>query len=189
MLTPRFSEAFAFAADLHKHQRRKGTKTPYLSHLMAVSSLVLENGGDEDCAIAALLHDAIEDQGGDATRQKIHDRFGARVAAIVSGCTDADEVPKPPWRARKEAYIAHLHEASPDILLVSLSDKVHNARSILTDFRAINDEIWDRFSPGKTGTLWYYRALISAFHDAGAHPGLLAELDRVVSELENLTDE
>ena len=189
MLSPRFSDALIYAAELHKHQRRKGTTIPYFSHLMAVCSLVMENGGDEDCAIAALLHDAIEDQGGDATRQVIATKFGPRVADIVSGCTDADEIPKPPWRERKEAYIAHLVTASPDVLLVSLSDKVHNARAILMDFRAINNEVWDRFSPGKTGTLWYYRALVGAFHDAGAHSGLQTELNRIITELERLSHE
>ena len=189
MLTPRFTEALAYAVDLHKHQRRKGTPIPYVSHLLAVCSLVLEHGGDEDCAIAALLHDAVEDQGGDATRATIQQNFGMQVAAIVDGCTDADEVPKPPWHERKEAYIAHLAHAQPDVLLVSLSDKVHNARAILMDFRSVGDAVWDRFSSGKTGTLWYYRTLVRAFHDAGAHAALLAELNRNVTELENLNHE
>ncbi len=187
MLTKRFEEALVFAAELHREQLRKGTQTPYVAHLLAVASLALEHGATEDEAIAALLHDAVEDQGGAATREEIRRRFGDVVTAVVDGCTDAEVVPKPPWRARKEAYIAHIAESStPSVRLVSSADKLHNARSILSDFRLVGDQLWRRFSGGKDGTLWYYRALVEAYRVAGGTP-ILDELERVVTELEQLT--
>jgi GTP pyrophosphokinase len=187
-LSPRFEEALAFAAELHRQQVRKGTGVPYLAHLMAVARLALEYGATEDEAIAAVLHDAVEDQGGAATRDAIRQRFGPAVAEIVAGCTDTDQTPKPPWRARKEAYLAHLASASASVRLVSLCDKVHNARSILADYRAVGEALWPRFSGGKKGTLWYYRALVEAFRAHG-HTPLLAELERVVGEVERLAAE
>jgi (p)ppGpp synthase/HD superfamily hydrolase len=183
VLTPRFAEAFAYAARLHAQQVRKGTTVPYLSHLMSVAALVLEDGGDEDEAIAGLLHDAVEDQGGKPTLVEIERLFGARVARIVLGCTDSDVVPKPPWRERKERYVAHLAHAEPDVRRVSSADKLHNARSILTDYRVVGDALWSRFTAGKDETLWYYRSLVSAFRAAGGGR-LVDELDLVVSELE-----
>lgn len=182
MLT-RFEEALVFATRLHTRQIRKGSGIPYISHLLAVCALVLEYGGNEDEAIAALLHDAIEDQGGEAIRQEIQQRFGETVVNIVNGCTDADTAPKPPWRPRKEAYIAHLQSASPSILLVSAADKLHNTRSILSDYRVVGEEVWQRFKAGKEGTLWYYRALLAAFKTRGTTP-LIMELERVMNELE-----
>ena len=184
-MTSRFREALVYAAELHATQLRKGSDTPYVAHLLAVASLVLEHGGNEDEAIAGLLHDAIEDQGGDATRQEIRRRFGEGVTAIVDGCTDADVVPKPPWRARKEAYIAHLAGSSPSVRLVSSADKLHNARSILADYRAVGEQVWSRFKGGREGTLWYYRALCDAYRGAGGTP-ILDELERTVAELERL---
>lgn len=148
-LSTRFDEALIFASRLHAKQVRKGSGIPYISHLLAVTALVLEHGGGEDEAIAALLHDAIEDQGGDATRQEIRRRFGEVVVEIVNGCTDTDSTPKPPWRERKEAYIAHLPTATSSILLVSAADKLHNVRSILNDYRVVGEEIWQRFKAGK----------------------------------------
>src|SRR5436305_7390897 len=145
-LTSRFEEAITFATQLHAKQLRKGTTIPYIAHLLAVTSIVLENGGNEDEAIAALLHDAIEDQGGAATREEIRHRFGDTVVAIVDGCTDAEVIPKPPWRARKEAYIAHVRQAPPSVRLVSGADKLHNARSILADYRVSGDALWQRFT-------------------------------------------
>jgi GTP pyrophosphokinase len=183
--TPRFAEALAYAALLHAQQKRKGTEVPYAAHLLGVTAIALEHGANEDEAIAAVLHDAIEDQGGAATAVEIERRFGAAVRAIVEGCTDADTVPKPPWRARKEAYIAHLADAPPSVLLVSASDKLHNARAILADLRQLGDALWPRFTGGKDGTLWYYRSLLEAFRPR-AHPALVAELDRVVTEIERL---
>ena len=185
MLTPRFEEALLFATQLHADQKRKGTTIPYIAHLLAVTSLVLENGGNEDEAIAALLHDSIEDQGGAATREEIRRRFGDTVVAIVDGCTDAEVIPKPPWRARKEAYIAHLRDAPAPVRLVSAADKLHNARAVLADYRVLGDSLWQRFNGGKDGTLWYYRSIVLALQEAGTSP-LIEELDRVVSEIEQL---
>jgi (p)ppGpp synthase/HD superfamily hydrolase len=186
VLTSRFAEAFAHAAELHARQVRKGTDVPYLSHLMSVAALVLEDGGDEDEAIAGLLHDAVEDQGGPPTLEEIRRRFGEKVARIVSACTDSDTVPKPPWRERKERYVAHIRQAPADVRRVSSADKLHNARSILADYRVVEDAVWDRFTASKAETLWYYRSLTSAFRAAGG--GRLAEeLDLVVSEIERLS--
>src|SRR5437588_8327976 len=131
LLSTRFEEALVFATQLHREQTRKGTRIPYIAHLLGVTSIVLEHGGNEDEAIAALLHDAIEDQGGASTREEIRRQFGDRVVEIVDGCTDTDVMPKPPWRARKEAYLAHIIEATPSVRLVSAADKLHNARAIL----------------------------------------------------------
>jgi (p)ppGpp synthase/HD superfamily hydrolase len=185
LLTPRYAEAFAYAADLHSRQTRKGTSIPYLSHLMSVSALVLEDGGDEDEAIAGLLHDAAEDQGGEPPLREIERRFGPKVARIVDGCTDSVVVPKPPWRERKERYLAHLRHAAPDVRRVSSADKLHNARAILGDFRALGDVLWERFTASKQETLWYYRSLVAGFREAGGGR-LVEELDLVVSELERL---
>ncbi len=193
-LTDKFAEALVFAAKLHAEQTRKGTDIPYVSHLLGVASLVLEHEGTEAEAIAGLLHDAIEDQahdypgGAQQLRQAIADRFGVEVLAIVDGCTDADTVPKPPWRARKEAYIAHLAEASPAVLRVSCADKLHNARAIMVDLRTHGGRLWQRFTAGRDGTLWYYRALVSAFEAAGAPVTLVDELGRIVQQIEDRAD-
>lgn len=181
----RFAEAVGWAAELHATQVRKGTAIPYLAHVLAVAAIALEHGADEDVAIAAVLHDAIEDCGGARIREVIAARFGGRVAAIVEGCTDADVTPKPPWRARKEAYLAHLPEAATDVLLVSASDKLHNARSLLADHRTVGEDLWGRFSGGREGTLWYYRSLVDAYRASGRVPAaLLAEVDATVTALE-----
>jgi (p)ppGpp synthase/HD superfamily hydrolase len=180
----RLAEATSFAMTIHADQLRKGSETPYISHLLGVASLVLEFGGDEDQAIAGLLHDAIEDQGAEQG-PVIEARFGPRVAAIVRGCTDVDSLPKPPWQVRKEAYIAHLETAGPDIWLVSCADKLYNARAIVTDLRALGDAMFTRFTGGKEGTLWYYRSLVEAFERVS--PGILsAELGEAVAEMERL---
>ena len=150
MLSERFDNALAFASKLHRHQVRKGVDVPYISHLLAVCSLVIENGGSEDQAIAALLHDAAEDQGGAAMLSEIRARYGDAVAAIVADCTDAWEEPKPAWRERKERYLASLAAKPKTSLLVSLADKVHNARSILADHRAVGADVWTRFTGGET---------------------------------------
>lgn len=185
MLGPRFADALGYAAQLHAAQVRKGTQTPYIAHLLAVAGIAIEHGASEDEAIAALLHDAIEDQGGRATAAEIRRRYGEAVEQIVWGCTDAEVTPKPPWRARKEAYIAHLPDAPASVRLVSAADKLHNARSISADYRALGESLWARFNGGRDGTLWYYRALVTAFRAAGSSP-LIDELDRVVSEMERL---
>lgn len=184
-LSARFQDALAFAAQLHAGQTRKGTDIPYVAHLLGVTSLVLQHGGDEDHAIAALLHDAAEDQGGRETLEDIRLRFGDRVARIVEGCTDSWTTPKPPWRQRKEAYVAHVYGAPGEELLVSASDKLHNVRAILGDYRTLGEAVWERFSGGKEGTMWYYRALADAFRAVYPSP-LAGELDRAVSELERL---
>lgn len=184
-LTERFEDALVYAARLHARQVRKGAGVPYVSHLLGVAAIALEHGADEDEAIAALLHDAVEDQGGAATREEIRRRFGQRVASIVDGCTDADVTPKPPWRERKERYVAHLASAPPSVRLVSAADKLYNARTILADYRAHGESLWPRFTGGREGTLWYYRALVEAFRAHGPDP-LADELARVVAELERL---
>lgn len=185
MLSQRFTDALTFATHLHANQTRKGGRVPYIAHLLGVASIALEHGANEDEAIAALLHDAIEDQGGEATRQEIRRRFGDTVTEIVDGCTDSDTTPKPPWQQRKTDYIAHIPKASASVLLVSAADKLYNARSILNDYRLIGDVVWQRFHGGKDGTLWYYRAIVDAFRTTGSAP-LFDELERVVSELECL---
>ena len=182
-LTSRFDAALVYASQLHRSQIRKGTNIPYISHLLAVTALVLEHGGDEDEAIAALLHDAVEDQGGIETRQEILQRFGERVGAIVDGCTDTDQTPKPPWLERKKAYIEHLREAPPSVRLVSAADKLHNARSILRDYGDLGDALWSRFNSTKEQNRWYYREVVKALRN-GEHSKLVAELDAVVSELD-----
>ncbi len=179
----RFDDALIYASHVHGGQLRKGTVIPYITHLLAVASIVGENGGSEDEVVAALLHDAPEDQGGEARLRDIRVRFGAPVAEIVAGCSDTFEDPKPPWRARKEAYLAHLAETSDAVRLVSAADKLHNARAVLADFRAVGEELWDRFNGKRDGTLWYYRALVEAYEKAGSGP-IVQELDRVVTELE-----
>lgn len=190
----RFEDALVFASQLHKEQQRKVSGTPYIGHLLGVASIVIEHGGSEDEAIAALLHDAIEDQGGAKIRDEIRKRFGEKVVEIVDGCTDSDVIPKPPWRKRKEDYIEHLSMATLPILLVSASDKLYNARTIREEYRLIGDEVWNRFQGKKDGTLWYYRALVTAYRNRiskipNCNPHLsviVDELDRVVSELEQI---
>ena len=187
-LSTRFEEALILATRLHAGQVRKGTTIPYIAHLLGVTSIVLEHGGDEDEAIAALLHDAAEDQGGQAILEDIRARFGDGVAEIVAGCTDAWTDPKPPWRERKQAYVAALRRASASVRLVSSADKLHNARAILGDYRALGEAVWERFTGGREGTLWYYRALVEVLQATG--PSALAdELERVVSELERLAED
>jgi GTP pyrophosphokinase len=183
--SPRFTEALTFAATLHAEQRRKLSGAPYVAHLLAVTATVLEHGADEDTAIAALLHDAIEDQGGPAARAEILRRFGPSVTAIVDGCTDADTQPKPPWRERKEAYVVRLRSAPPSVRLISAADKLHNARSILAAHRAHGESLWQHFRGGRAGTLWYYRAVLDALKSFGPTP-LVEELDRTLAELERL---
>jgi len=185
-LSSRYEAALVMATQLHASQKRKGTSVPYVSHLLAVSSLVLEHGGNENQAIAALLHDAVEDQGGLSTLDKIRDGFGDVVADIVDHCTDAYEDPKPEWRIRKEEFVASIAEKPLDAALVSCADKLHNARAILNDLRSLGDELWGRFTGGKEGTLWYYQSLAGAFDDTLGN-SLSAELKRTVTEIKDLT--
>lgn len=185
-LGPRFRQALLFANVKHAGQLRKGTGDPYIAHLMGVTSLVFEAGGDEDMAIAALLHDVVEDCGGMPMLREIRRRFGKRVAHIVAGCTDSYGEPKPPWRQRKEEYIDHLHRADADTRLVSAADKLHNARTILTDYRELGESIWERFQGRRDGTLWYYRALLQEFQRRETNR-VVRELERVVKELETIS--
>ena len=185
MLTPRFDAALAYAVNIHRAQVRKGSGIPYVGHLLGVASLVLEDGGNEDEAIAAVLHDAVEDQGGSPRLADIGARFGNHVAHIVASCTDSDTTPKPPWRERKAAYLAHLRETPPDVLRVSAADKLYNARAILADYRELGEALWPRFNMGREEILWYYRSLVEVFR--GRRAGRLAEeLARTVEELEKL---
>lgn len=185
-LGPRFHDAFQFAAEKHKSQTRKGKTVPYLAHLMSVAGIVLEFGGDEDCAIAGLLHDLVEDCGGRPLLRQIDGKFGPRVARIVEGCTDAFEDPKPPWRQRKEEYLERVRTEDLDTRFVSACDKLDNARSVLRDYRKDGESIWQRFNGGREGTLWYYRALADVFHQPPVS-NVASELSLVVNELEQLT--
>ncbi len=188
LLTQRYEEALQYAARLHTSQVRKGTSIPYLAHLLTVSALVLEDGGDEDQAIAALLHDAVEDQGGLETLQEIERRFGRRVARIVAGCTDSFETPKPAWRGRKEAYLEHLSSATSGELRVTLADKLHNARAIVSDLKANGALTWKKFKGGKEGTLWYYRALVKVL-EAQSNSGMLLELAQLSDQMHELASD
>lgn len=189
-----FEQALVFATRLHADQIRKGSGIPYISHLIGVAGLVLEYGGGRDEAIAGLLHDSIEDQaqdfpgGPDALRAEINARFGPGVLAIVEGCTDAETWPKPPWKERKLAYIAHLEYAPEPVRLVSCADKLHNARAILGDLRVVGDALWDRFTASKQETLWYYQSLADAFIRLGPK-ALAGELRRTVDQMKALAEE
>ena len=183
-LTPKFVEALGYAAEKHATQTRKAGEVPYLGHLLSVAGLVIEADGTETQAIAALLHDAAEDQGGERTLAEIGQKFGADVASIVAECSDTFEAPKPPWRGRKERYIQHLREASDDAVLVSLADKLDNARAILRDLRAHGNEVWQRFSVQDPQLhLWYYRSLLEVYSQR-AHNWMVGELHDVIDALE-----
>ena len=182
-LTERFDAALKLASDLHREQMRKSTMIPYISHLMAVSALVLENGGTEDEAIAGLLHDAVEDQGGKATLDLIRLEFGPVVADLVSALSDTDQTPKPPWRERKEQYLHHLEDAPMSVLRVSAADKLHNVRSMVRDYRAFGEELWNRFSAPAADQIWYYRSLADVFRRRLGGP-LASDLSRTVADLE-----
>jgi (p)ppGpp synthase/HD superfamily hydrolase len=186
-LGPRFLRAFEFAAKKHSGQTRKASTIPYIAHLMGVASLVLEAGGDEDIAIAALLHDVVEDCGGAPMLKEVRRRFGARVAKIVDGCTDADTSPKPPWLERKQKYIARLKKEDAETRLVSAADKLNNIRSILSDYRAIGESVWSRFNGGREGTLWYYQTLRDEFlrHKPNR---ITRDFELAVRELESLAE-
>jgi (p)ppGpp synthase/HD superfamily hydrolase len=186
-----FERALVFTTRLHAAQTRKQTEVPYISHLIGVAGLVLEFGGGRDEAIAALLHDSIEDQGTHypggvpALKKAIASEFGGKVLEIVEGCTDSETEPKPPWRARKEAYIRHLRGADARVRLVSCADKLHNARSIVADLRSVGPALFDRFTGSEAGTLWYYRELSHVFTELGpAAPA--EELSRTVAAMGEL---
>lgn len=185
-LGPKFHEALTYAAELHGSQTRKASDVPYVGHLLSVAGLVIEADGTETEAIAALLHDAAEDQGGDATLTQIEERFGAEVAAIVEECSDTVVTPKPPWRERKESYIAHLDKASDSTIRVSMADKLDNARAILRDLRRFGPTVWQRFNTDDPHEhLWYYRSLLEVYRRR-SDSWLVDELSRVI---ETLADE
>lgn len=180
-LSKNYDQALGYAAELHRDQVRKGSGVPYIAHLLSVSSRILVAGGTEVQAIAGLLHDAAEDQGGEPTLQEIRHRFGGEVAQIVYDCTDALVIPKPEWRPRKEAYLTSLPDKAKASLLVSLADKVDNAQAILQDYRIIGDDLWSRFTGKREGTIWYYRTLNDIF--AKVLPGSLSnELTQIVAQ-------
>ena len=186
-MSDRFSEAVAYASSLHRRQRRKGNGTPYIAHLLAVASLVIEAGGTEEECIAALLHDAVEDQGGAATAAAIRRRFGDRVADIVDACSE----PRSrgwTWSRRKAHAVRRAASADPSTLLVLSADKLHNARSLAAECRRSGDGVWERFRGGRDGTIWYFRSMADSIAKAGGSP-LLGELRRAVGELEQLAGE
>ena len=186
MNSPRFRLAFDYAATLHAADLRKGARVPYLSHLLEVCAIVLRYGGNEDIAIAALLHDAAEDHGGKPRLVDIQRNFGKTVASVVEECTDSTTSPKQPWEVRKRNYVRHLPEASRGGLLVSAADKLSNVRAILSDHYVVGDDVYKRFKRPKRRTLWYYNALSKAFTE---HLGgdLSRELRRTVAELNRVS--
>jgi (p)ppGpp synthase/HD superfamily hydrolase len=186
-LTERFNDALVYTSRLHANQRRKGSGVPYIAHLLSVAALVLENGGDEEMAIAALLHDAVEDQGGMETLHEIQQRYGVRVADIVLACSDSFTQPKPPWQNRKEEYLKHLENSSWEVQLISLADKLHNARSILRDLKVQGSQIWEKFNGGKEGTLWYYRRLVDVYEQFDPNY-LLDVFSNVVDQIEEMVN-
>ena len=193
MLSSKFSKAFLFANQLHFSQTRNGTSLPYISHLMSVAAIVMESGGTQDEVIAGLLHDAIEDQGpsfsggSDGLRKEILTRFGSTVLNVIEECTDADTLPKPDWKPRKEAYIKHLESVSSSGALVSCADKVHNVRSILRDYEKSGEDVWSRFSANKEDILWYYQSLRSAFNKIHSIDTSLRDtFDNLVSQLSSV---
>src|ERR671913_924016 len=177
-LSRRLDEACAYARSTHQGQT-KGTDAPYFAHLMGVASIVLDDGGSEDEAIAALLHDAAEDHGGRERLEDIRRRFGDAVAKIVEDCTDSWDTPKRPWAERKQAYTEHARHLAPSSLRVSAADKVHNAYAILRDLRNTGEAVWTRFSAAPDDVMSYYEGLVRAYREAGGGP-LVDELDRIV---------
>ena len=188
-LTGQFAKALVYAELKHHNQVRKGGDIPYIGHLLTVAGLVINDGGSETQAIAALLHDTVEDQGGPPTLAEIRANFGDQVGRIVAECSDADEQPKPPWRPRKETYIAHLAEVGEDTLLVSVADKLDNARSMLRDYHTHGPSLWERFNrKNPHDHVWYYGELLKAYRDRDLNSWMVDELDRVVTELKRLVD-
>ena len=188
-LTGQFSKALVYAELKHHNQVRKGGDIPYIGHLLSVAGLVINDGGSESQAIAALLHDGVEDSGGPATLDEITKNFGDDVARIVDECSDTDVEPKPPWRERKQAYIDHLADVGADTLLVSVADKLDNARSMLRDYHEHGSSLWERFTvKDPHDHLWYYRELLKAYCSRGCTSWMVDELDRVVKELKRLVE-
>jgi (p)ppGpp synthase/HD superfamily hydrolase len=187
-LTDKFDRALQYVSVVHAGQNRKRSEVPLMAHLIGVASIAMEYGATEDEAVGALLHDCVGEAGGAGRLEDIKHRFGEIVANIVDGCTDIRTSPKPPWRARKAAFIARLPHASASVRLVSASDKLCNARTILQDLRLKGNAAWEPLPGGKDGTLWYYRCLVQAFRTAGMN-ALVEELDRTVAQIEQLAKE
>ena len=188
-LAGQFSKALMYAELKHHNQVRKGGDIPYVGHLLSVAGLVINDGGSEEQAIAALLHDAVEDAGGPATLEEIRANFGDDVARIVEECSDTDETPKPPWRDRKQRYINHLARVGDDTLLVSVADKLDNARSMLRDYHTHGPSLWQRFTvKDPHDHLWYYGELLGAYRNRGCTSWMVDELGRVVDELKRLVE-
>jgi len=186
VLGQRFSDALCLANALHAGQQRKVSGVPYISHVLAVASLVIENDGTEDEAIAALLHDAVEDCGGLQTLDAIRVRFGEAVAGIVLGCSDTVETPKPPWRERKEHHLLQLASAEGSVKLVSIADKLHNVRSSLRDLAARGSLFWESFSGGREGVVWYLSELLRIYEQSTVPAPLVAELADSLQRLQAL---
>ncbi|WP_448379964.1 HD domain-containing protein [Gloeomargarita sp.] len=189
MLGTRFAQALVYAHELHQNQVRKGTSIPYISHLMAVSALALEHGANEDQAIAALLHDSLEDapQYSGRSRQvierEIAAQFGTHVLHMILNCTDTHgEGQKADWWQRKKAYLQHLEAVDEAVLLIANADKLHNAQCIWRDYQQLGEALWARFTAGKEGTLWYYQNLAELFNRRRPSP-LARDLQTVVNWL------
>jgi (p)ppGpp synthase/HD superfamily hydrolase len=181
-LTDRFTQALTYATHLHTHQLRKGSTITYISHLLSVAALVLEDGGDEDSAIAALLHDAIEDQGGLPTRIQIHQQFGDYVTQLIDACTESDTYPKPSWKQRKLQYLQQLQHIPDDAIRITLADKLHNARSILRDLQISPEQTWQKFNAPPADILWFYQSCLTILQKRSQSP-MVKELQQIISQL------
>ncbi len=182
-LTSKFSEALTYAAAAHAGQTRRGTAIPYLAHCLSVAALALEAGCDEETAIAALLHDVVEDCGGPPRLSEIREQFGEVVAATVSACSDTDQTPKPPWKARKQAWLEAFPRMPPAAQLVSTCDKLHNARAIVGDLYEMGEVVWQKFNGGREGTLWYYATFVNLCRETTLPSALVEYLRRVVETM------
>lgn len=185
----KFERGLVCAHRWHQQQRRKGDPpTPYIAHLLGVASNVIEAGGTEEEAVAALLHDAVEDQGGQQRLQQIQELFGDEVARLVAACSDRIEAPAPPWRERKETYIQKLSKAGLSVRRIAVADKLYNARSIIRDYRRVGPEVWERFRAGSGEVRWYYRALGEALEVAPPDPleSWVQEFRQVIEQMQKL---
>ena len=189
ILTQKTYSALELAFQLHGRDARKGSNIPYMAHLLSVCSQVQLNGGDEHEAIAALLHDILEDKADQINGDEIRKRFGNQVMRIIEVSIDVpldySGDPKPPWKERKQVYLEHARNSDPSLLRVTIADKIDNARSILADLHRIGDKVWEKFNAGKNEQLWYYRACVKAYQQAGCKGSLMNELINLVDEMEN----
>lgn len=189
-LTQKFEEALTFANQVHAAQKRKDSGAPYFAHVIGVAALVLEDGGSEEEAIAALLHDTAEDQGGQAMLDEIAERFGRKIAQIVAECSDTLTSPKPPWRARKEAHLVTLRTARPETIRIMLADKVYNSRNLLRSLQERGDLVWGNFKGGRDGTLWYFKQMYRVFtHTFPPSNYLMDEFARNIQRIEIFPEE